>query len=166
MTGRSHALGSVDDLRRAFDESFAEPAVRERDDDVHVLLIRCGGTRFALRLEDVAMIVPDSPVTNLPARDPAVLGLALIRNALVIVYDLAALVGATASGSPRFVALAAASRKAAFAFDALEAYRRLPAAQVSDVVHLDSGAPVPVLSIASLASGIESRADARAKERE
>ena len=59
----------------------------------------------ALRLADVSSFHADLAIPPLPARDPALLGVALVRGALVPVFDAARRLGKPAAVSPRWVAV-------------------------------------------------------------
>jgi len=60
--------GAVDELRRAFDASFARaPTTGETPHD-DLLAIRIGSHPYAVRLADVSEVLVDREVTRLPGR--------------------------------------------------------------------------------------------------
>ena len=81
------------ELRRAFDQAFAEEPVLRAAELVPVLTVRFGGAPHALRLSEIASIHTERKLVGLPSALPELLGLAALRNVLVPVYDLAACLG-------------------------------------------------------------------------
>jgi chemotaxis signal transduction protein len=84
---------SAGDLRQAFDEAFARPAASHREVHEDFLLVRLHDAPCAVRVAEVAGIQRCPPVAALPSRNSAVVGLAGTRGRLVVVYDLATLLG-------------------------------------------------------------------------
>ena len=124
MSARSEEVGArARELRRAFDLTFAAPpAVRASAEAV--LALGIGGDTYALRLSEIGGVFGDRPVTPLPGRVPAFLGIAAIRGALVPVYSLAALLARPAEAAPRWLVLAGSRGKVGLAFDRLEGHFR------------------------------------------
>ena len=97
---------ALEALRREFDSGFAtEPAARTQR--VDLLALRVGGGPFAVRVSELAGVVPFHAVAPLPCDDRAMLGIAAVRGAALPVYDLATLLGREASASTRWMLLSA-----------------------------------------------------------
>ncbi len=128
--------GRAADLRRAFDQSFAE-ARREQVVELESLLaIRVAGDPYGLRLGELTGLHACPRVTPLPTGVSSLLGIAGFRGILVPVYDLRVLLGYPQAGSPRWVALAHEESSAVgLAFDALEGQLRV----ARDAITLRSG---------------------------
>lgn len=126
MTGGHGTLVErVDEIRDAFDRSFAEPLRSASARFEHVLAIRVAGQPYAVRLSDIAGVHAGWAVTPVPGPSRELLGIAGFQSALVPVYDLCALLGVTGSPSPRWIVLAAGTDPVAFAFDRLDGHLRV-----------------------------------------
>jgi purine-binding chemotaxis protein CheW len=142
MTGRHTTLVQhADELRDAFDRSFAEPPRAGQDRYDHVLAIRVAGEPYAVRLHDVAGLHVGWPVTPLPGPSPELLGIAAFQGSLVPVYDLSALLGRTGPGTYRWIVLTAGTGPVAFAFDGLDGHLRV----APDLLATGAGAGRPVV---------------------
>lgn len=117
------APSTAEAIRRAFDEAFAAPPrVRDRDSE-SLLAIRVAGEPFAIRVREIAGLVPPRKVVPLPTRLPELLGLAGIRGEIVPVYSLATLLGyRPTDGGARRLVLCGSKRPIALAFEALEGH--------------------------------------------
>jgi len=150
MTGLA---GRVEELRRAFDRSFAEPVDRGTGRAAHALAIRVGGLRYAVRLSGVAAVNTGWTVLPLPGSRPELLGLAGYRHELVPVYDLAALLGVSVSTASRWTVLAAGTDPVAFAFEGLDGH--LPVPPDTGPVVRAAGASWTMIDLADLVAAIQ-----------
>jgi chemotaxis signal transduction protein len=114
----------ADQLRAAFDHEFALPHGTPAADDTELLAIRIAGEPYALRRADLAGLFAGKVITPLPGEVPALLGIGGFRGALVPVYDLRVLLGANATGVPRWLVTTAAA-PVALAFDGFETFARV-----------------------------------------
>jgi chemotaxis signal transduction protein len=112
-------------LRLAFGSGFAEPVRRAAGAAVDLLAIRAGAEAYALRLSEIAGLFADRKITSVPGSDPALLGIAGFRGAIVPVLRLATLLGHSAAGTPRWLVITAAE-PVALAFESFEAQLRIP----------------------------------------
>lgn len=111
---------TVKDLKRAFDEAFEKPAVRETPDTRLLLAVQAGSLDIALSVSEIAIVMRCPRLTTLPSNQPALAGLAGIRGSLVAVYELGSLLGGPPTSVGRgWVAVAGARPTAAFLFDEL-----------------------------------------------
>ena len=117
-------------LRAEFDGSFGQPVRPPDAEHAELLALRAGGRRYALRLAQTSGLHPDRPVTPLPGRVTALLGLAGFGGTIVPVYDLAALLGHPGPDHPRWLVLAAGAPPMALAFTELDGHVRVPAAAI------------------------------------
>lgn len=107
-------MSRADELRDAFDRSFAAaPAVDQRAPH-ELLRIELGGEPYAIALAEIRSLHVDLAIVPVPARAPALLGVVAVRGAIVPVYDLRRLLGLPATKPPRWAVIAGDS---AFAFD-------------------------------------------------
>ncbi len=157
------------ELRAEFDSVFSLAPSTERTPTDDVLTIRVGREGYAVRLTEVSGLVVDKELTRLPGSDPALLGLAGFRGAIVAVYDLGGLLGSAAGGSRRWLVLTGADPTIGLAFDHLDRYLRVP----RDAITVEEQAPLrffstrqvvrigpvahPIVSISSIVEEIKTR---------
>jgi len=155
----------LDELRQGFDRAFAEELTGASDAGVNLLAIRVGRDAHAVRLSDVAALEVRCAVTPVPSEHPELLGIAGLRGAVVAVFDLAALIGA--SGGEASWVLLAKGAPVAFAFAGFEGVLNVResdlartqtarGARVRDVVWRE-GQPLPVIDVAGLVGDLEHR---------
>ena len=154
-------------LRDAFDAAFAAPARERVRDEVALLAIRVGGESAALRVEEVAGLIPARPLAAVPSRRPELLGVAGLRGAVLPVYGLARLLGRTEVEPSRWFALAAigaGEERVALAFASFDGHVTVRSAElresagnagphVAGIAHL-RGAARPVIGVPSLVRAI------------
>jgi purine-binding chemotaxis protein CheW len=121
----STASRTAAQLRAAFDRSFAEAAHGQTEASDDFLAIRLGGEAHAVRLAEVAHLLPLTALTRLPSPLSVLLGVIGFRGAIVPVYDLRALLGHAAPEPPHWLTITQAE-PVAFAFDAFDGHRRRP----------------------------------------
>jgi purine-binding chemotaxis protein CheW len=144
-------VGRVEELRRAFDRSFAETPRHDTEALVDLLAIRVAGDAYALSLAEVAGLFVDRAVTPLPTNVPELLGIAGFRASLVPVYDLRPLLGYPGGETPRWMVSTSGDRAVGLAFDQFEQHLRVPrTACATD----DSHAHRHVRQIATTAAGV------------
>jgi chemotaxis signal transduction protein len=107
MTGRDAGIERrVSEMRRAFDERFAEPVEERKRDFIDFLLVVVAGQPYAARFGELARLAVDRKIVAVPAAAPGLLGLCAIQGQLVPVFDLGVLLGAApAERTPRWMAL-------------------------------------------------------------
>jgi chemotaxis signal transduction protein len=100
MTARSPSppQSAAAELSRIFDESFVRETISSYARYERFLLIRAGEEPFAVRTLDVAELVAGTRVVRVPSHMPETLGILAIRGVLVPVFELARLLGRSASG--------------------------------------------------------------------
>ena len=108
----------VEELRRAFDDCFAQPARGARTAGQRLLLVQAGGQHLALPIGSLRGVERGRTVVTLPGASPSLRGIAGVRGQVVPVYALAELVGAS-GGAGEWLAIAAGDAPVALAFDAL-----------------------------------------------
>jgi chemotaxis signal transduction protein len=177
MRGDESGLaGRAEELRHAFDRSFAEAPRAGTEALVDLLAIRVGGDSYALRLAEVAGLFVDRVVTPFPTLVPELLGIAGFRAALVPVYDLRALLGYSGGPPPRWMVSTAGERAVGLVFDSFELHVRVsPDALAADDTHarghvrqiarLPDGVR-PVIHLPSVLEAIKARAQSAARPKE
>jgi purine-binding chemotaxis protein CheW len=128
-------------LRTEFDSVFALPPLVELEQGVDLLAIAVGDDPYALRLSELAGLYVDKPVTPLPAAPAGVRGLAGFRGAVVVVYDVAALLGAPMAVACRWIVATAANPAVALAFGRFDGHVQARPDQIA--VARDAGADTP-----------------------
>lgn len=123
-------------LRRDFDAAFAAPAREGRDASEDFLAVGVSADAYAIPLADVAALSARPAFTPLPSRRPACLGLVGHGGAAAALFSLPALLGAPASGPPRWMALLRTAKDLALGFERYEGYARV---LLSDIVPLGEG---------------------------
>jgi purine-binding chemotaxis protein CheW len=161
--------GHAEDLRLAFDRSFAKPRDPPPEPGRDLLVIRLAQASYAMPLAGLAGVFHDRQVTSLPGAAPGLLGIAGFRGALVPVYDLRALLGLAAGPAGQWLALAtgAGQGSIALAFDQLLGHLRMPRSafaprdggtdgRIREVVRTATG-PIPVVEPSALVAAITDR---------
>jgi len=111
-------------LRRAFDRSFAAPAHFDATPKEDLLAIRSGSQVLALRLAEIGGLFADKKITRIPGRVATLLGIAGFRGAILPVYDLGMLLGQAKGKASRWLVIAA-SAPIAFAFEGFDGHLRI-----------------------------------------
>jgi purine-binding chemotaxis protein CheW len=157
----------AEQLRRAFDRTFAEPPRAAIDDAENLLAIGVGGDSYAVRLGEIAGVFVDRTIVPLPTPIVGLLGVAALRAGIVPVYALRALLGhSTTSETPRWLFLARDA--VALAFDQFDGHVRIARSAIAPAVGESSRAHVretarigsamrAVVSVESLVDAIKQR---------
>jgi chemotaxis signal transduction protein len=113
----------ADELRQAFDRSFALAPNTEADADAveNLLAVRVGSRPYVLRLAEVSGLFVDRKVTWLPSPVTELLGITGLRGTVLPVYDLGMLLGCPRAAAPRWLLVAAAT-PVGLAFDGFDGY--------------------------------------------
>jgi chemotaxis signal transduction protein len=170
-------MSRVLEMRTAFDRSFAEPARTEQEPLQDFLAVQVGADPYAVRLADLTGLFADRPITRLASADPAFLGIAGVRGAVVPVYDLGAFLGYPPGEARRWLLLIGGGGLA-LAFESFEGYLRLPpTALVAQVAQKRSqvfvgeslhapGSVRAVVQVAAIYQAIEQGAQRRGHQEE
>ena len=145
-------VGRADELRLAFDRSFAEVQRVGAIPHDDLLGVRLGADPYAIRLSEIAGLVADKPVTRLPSRVPWLIGLAGFRGAILPVFDLALLLGYSAAAGSRWLVIAA-REPVALAFDTFDGHLRLSRDAIAPA-DSDRGRRTEVRDMARVAGGV------------
>lgn len=127
MTLNAHQRAN--ELKRAFDQGFAQVPAPTSRNQVNLLAISLAGAPYALELKDIAGLYANKKITRIPARARGLLGVAGFRGAILPIYDLAALVGLPASERPRWFAIVAGA-ELAVAFETFDGHVSVPVESV------------------------------------
>ncbi len=154
------------DMRHAFDCSFAQAQQAGEVAHQDFIAIRVGADPYAIRLAEIAGLYSDRRITRVPSPDPAFLGIAGLRGAVVPVYDLAVYLGHP-SGDVRRWLLLIGGVSLGLAFENFEGHLRAPPSAVStqvgaprargfvqDVLH-SGDVPRPLIQVNALFQAIE-----------
>lgn len=112
--------------------ALAQPRMVEASDEVALLAFAVGGLTHAVAVDAVREVAAQAEVTRLPWSDPAIAGVANLRGDLVLVADLARLLGLgqARDGGP-VVVLSRGSQLVALCVDALEDLTSVPACDIA-----------------------------------
>lgn len=123
---------TAEELRRAFDASFAAAPAAEEPEAIPFLALRVGTEPFALRLLDTAGLVPARRLVHVPSAHPALLGITALRGTILPVFSLAALLGrgGVAEEAPWHVTCGPEGSRVALAFSRFEGHLRVSAAEI------------------------------------
>src|ERR1700730_12218952 len=179
MTSISPTVDKLAELRNAFDQTLAIPAVSQAAEQIEDLLsISVAGDHYAIKVSEISGLVNNRKAVALPSPVPELLGVAGIRGGLVPVYSLAVLLGYSQdTGRTRWFALCGSEEPVGLAFSNFEGYLRVPVSQVyaaeqKDVTRahlkhvLCAGETVrAVVSIPDLVEMIKRRGGSVSKER-
>jgi chemotaxis signal transduction protein len=120
----SHLADRSEELRRAFDRSFAAPAHVDTAPTEDLLAIRTGSEAGAIRLSEIVGLFADKKITRVPSQVAALLGVAGFRGAIVPVYDLHILIGHPMTKTARWLVIASGA-PVAFAFEVFDGHLRI-----------------------------------------
>src|SRR5258706_8445815 len=138
--------------------------------------VTIGANSYALELSEITALFADPRIVPLPSSAREFLGVVALRGG--IVYSLRALLGyATGDERPRWLVVAGRERVAAFAFDGLEAYLRVPQTDISraqgeaPLGHVQASAVIdgklrPIVRSCSLIDHLEPRFDPNSHRKE
>lgn len=124
------AVVKAAELKRMFDQAFADPPPPDAGPTIDFLAVGVGGDPWAIRLSEIAGLFSNRRITPLPGSATGLVGLMGLRGSLVPVYDLRAFLGYSGSVSPRWVLMAVAA-PVALAFDRFEGHLRVPLTALS-----------------------------------
>lgn len=115
-------MTEIEKLKSSFDRSFQEAPVKRDHELAHLLIVRIGAARFALKVSDLAGLARAQTVVPIPAAAPGLLGVAGLKGRMVAVYSLAVLIGSPAlSKEPQsWLVLCRGEDQVALAFTAAE----------------------------------------------
>ncbi len=115
-------FASIDDLRQAFDGSFAAPAAVPEADLEQFLAIRSAGQPLALRVAELTRLEARREIVALPVENRDLLGIAGIQGRLVPIYCLASLLGLGRDVADwRWIAVCGLPDSLGLAFESLDA---------------------------------------------
>lgn len=114
-------------LRDDFDLGFAAAPAAARGAHLDLLLLRIAGSAYAIQSRDVSALHVDLRIAPMPTRRSEFLGLTTLRNAMLPIYDLAALLGrgATPAGA-RWCVLTAREPVVGYLFEGFDGHARIP----------------------------------------
>jgi chemotaxis signal transduction protein len=122
-----------EDLKRSFDLTFQQPLVERGQELVHLLIVRIGIARFALKVADLAGLARAQAVVPIPGEDSGLLGIAGLKGRMVAVYSLAAMIGSAelSTEQNRWMVLCRCQKEIALAFTAVTGTMMVPRAELS-----------------------------------
>jgi chemotaxis signal transduction protein len=130
MNDKSSRLADrSEELRRAFDRSFAAPEHVDTAPAEDLLAIRTGSEAGAIRLSEIVGLFADKKITRVPSQVAALLGVAGFRGAIVPVYDLHILIGHPMTKTARWLVIASGA-PVAFAFEVFDGHLRISRAAI------------------------------------
>lgn len=141
-----------EDLKRSFDQSFQQPLVERGEELVHLLVVRIGTSRFALKVADLAGLARAQTVVPIPGADSGLLGLAGLKGRMIAVHSLAAMIGCQdlSTEQNRWMVLCRREKEIALAFTAVTGTMMVPRTELSPV---SPGAPPHATD--AVGSGVE-----------
>lgn len=126
MSSPSEPRSNHDQLRAAFDRTFAEPYPPPRRDSLALIALTIAGEAYAIRLDQIATVHVDVRIGAVPSKARGLVGLATIRNVIVPVHDLGVLLGhRTSPVAGRWLVVARGEAPLAWAFDQLDGQVRI-----------------------------------------
>ena len=178
MADELRVEATAESLRRAFDNSFAEPLRVASDRLEDLLAIHVASDPYALRLSEITGLFVDRRITPLPGPMPELLGIAGFRGVMIPVYDLGALCGYPGARAPRWLVLSGTETGVGLAFDQFDGHVRLPREAIApedrvdasrgharEVARTASGAR-PIIQLSSVLDAIRARGHHAIREKE
>jgi chemotaxis signal transduction protein len=127
----------ADDLRRSFDQSFAEVERPARASFQRFLGLTIGDAAYAIRVNEVTSLAPVRKIVPVPSAQPELMGLCGHRGAVLPVFDLGALLGHGATERVRWLVLCGVPDVVALAVSLLDGQIEAPTSAVRPVRHPD-----------------------------
>ena len=140
----------IDGLRRAFDEAFSRPLELADSARRELLTVLCGGERLALDASELSLVEPHSKCTWLPGAPAHCLGVTGLRGRLVVVYDLAGMLGYGKAERSPAVLVSRLEPSLGVGVEKIERYVRLDGTKVRK---LDCAEDEPLFAAALLETG-------------
>ena len=136
------APGHAAELRRAFDEPFADAQRTESREVVEILSIQVAGSAYGLRLSQIRGLYPVDRIAPLRGPVPDLIGLATYRSKIVPVYGLGGLLGHPSRRTPQWLAFTGAGEECvALALDHLVAHYCVAASDILTDAGPNQGRP-------------------------
>jgi chemotaxis signal transduction protein len=130
MSSRDALSASLDEIREAFDATFAAAPPDDRQEDVPLLAIRVGNDAVALRVHDTLGLLKAGRIVPVPSGRAELLGITGVRGAVIPVYSLARLTGRAEGESTPWIVLAGAGERIGLAFAEFQGHLRVPVGAV------------------------------------
>ena len=178
MTARpSSGSSRAAELRREFDQAFADPPPLAAAPGVNLLAVHIAAQPYALRLTQIDHLLADRRIVPVPSPMPELAGLLGFRGAIVPVYALGPLLGYGAAAASRWVVLVGGAEPLGLAFDGFEGHLQVAPA---DLAPVPAGSAArrhvpelcrtpqgiwPLLDLASVLEEIRERAQTQGAER-
>jgi purine-binding chemotaxis protein CheW len=121
----------AEDLRDNFDRAFAAAPELPAPAHVDLLRVRVAGEPYAIVLSEIAGLHVDLHVVPMPSPAPELLGVVSVRNAIMPVYDLRAVLASAAGPPPRWLVIGRCTPVLGFAFDGFDGHARVGAHMVA-----------------------------------
>jgi chemotaxis signal transduction protein len=145
-------------MRREFDGSFAA-SVETPAPRASLLGVRIADQRHVLSLADVQTVARAGVVTPAPSHRRELVGITALRNRIVPVFDLAALVGAAPDPRADWLVLAS-GHPIAFAVGAVDGYLTVPQTAVAGATVTVDGVGLPLVDLRRIVENL-ARKEAR-----
>lgn len=116
-------------MREEFDASFADLPGRVVVDQDDVLLLSVGGQERAILLSEVAGVIVRPPITAVPTRNPAMIGIVSDRGTVAAAWDLGRLLGLPAQ-NPHWLLVPLAETGVAITFENFIGFRRVASSEL------------------------------------
>ncbi len=124
-----------EELKRSFDLTFQEPLIERGLEPVHLLIVRIGTAKFALKVADIAGLARAQTIVPIPMNGSGLLGLAGLKGRMVAVYSLAVMIGYPGLNTEqdRWMVLCRAEKEIALAFTSVTETMMVPRTELSPV---------------------------------
>ncbi|KAF0243505.1 MAG: purine-binding chemotaxis protein [Planctomycetota bacterium] len=127
------AAARVAEMRREFDAAFARPPAPEPPPAEPLLRVSAGGTRFFVRLRELACVLPCTLVVPVPGARRGLLGLTAVRGQVLPLYALATILDLPGpAAAPRWILVEAGRAGAGLGVEAVEGVSRIPETAVRE----------------------------------
>ena len=143
------ATPSAAALRAEFDASFATAHAPARRDQVALVVLRAGGEPVAVRVLEIAGLLPARAIVPVPSARPELLGVCGLRGGILPVFGLARLLRRPDDpGAPRWMVLAGSGpRRVALASAALDGHLVVAASELQRAAPSDARAAAHVAEV-------------------
>jgi chemotaxis signal transduction protein len=110
-------MSIVDEMRRAFDESFSKPDPIRTERPVRLIAVRAQDVLLAIRSDQIQQILRCPPLTPLPGAPSSLIGIGGVRATVVGFHSLRALAAGSGAISGTWAILCGRTRTIGLVFD-------------------------------------------------
>lgn len=124
----------VEELRQAFDQSFAEPLRQVEAGRENMLSVHIGQSDYCIRLSELATVAKSKKIVPIPNGPDGLVGVCGLREKLIAVFQLSHVLGTPAhKAAPRWLLVCKGNPEVAFGVEEINAYLQVSPSEMNEV---------------------------------